>query len=1393
MGRLRHTILNDCRGAINDTQHNVKWYITTKLVFQKAAQPGVETVPPIYFKTTPVTTTTDGGRRQLEGHLQNAFDEILEKIETFTRNGSGWVLKAVLDVDLHLASYDPLRGSAHLLLPSKLRNSKSIVNIKNDDDKCALWCILAKLFPKHIQNNKKNLNTNPAAYREHEHEIDMTGVDFPLKIDDVGKVEKRNNLAINIFTLSSKMQVVPRRISEQYEVPKERIVDLLYLVNGTHSHYCLITNLAGLCGPQITTDHATRHICRRCLHFCKSEETLRSHLDICSRFNAQKTIFPEKDDKKGRDKIRFTKIEKQLPLPFYFVADFECILEKISTCSPDPTKSHTTPTHNHTPCGAAYKISCTDKRFHRQPEFFGPDDKSTKSIAERFLDSIQRDARDIREMLSHVVPMTPLTARQNAEHEAATACYLCKRDIPTDGTDNKVHDHDHLTGEYRGAAHNSCNLQFRIKPKSIQIPCFFHNLKNYDAHFLIAAAKPEHGEIKCIPSTTEKYISFTIGDVVFKDSFAFTQTSLEELVKNLKPENLVNLRKWYTTNYVNGDTHDNNSDSGSDSDDEEMTEDDMMFLDDGPVVPVHLDTNNIHDRQHVSDEEAPTAIAGPSGWKRDAMTMLTSSVHGVGMDDDDDDDVCCLEPPRQQRRRHAIDDDDSDDDGGDVDVILPSVRRDIVPIDNASTHRGDNCDDVEPDDDDDADEGVLVWPGSDDEDSDDDDDDAADGDTMPSFDYRHNPYTPPTLTNEQEAAINVDLELLSRKGVYPYEYMDSFDKFKEPLPNNISAFHSSLTGEDIEEEDFLHAHNVFEHFGMKTLQEYHDLYLYQDVFLLDDVLTAFREMCMKQYGLDPLHYYTAPGLTWDAGLKFTGVTLDLITDEDKFLFVESGLRGGVSMISHRHAKANHPTLQRAGYYDQADPIKRQILYLDANNLYGWAMSQYLPVSHFAWMTDKNIEKDVTEAWIRSLAPDQDVGYILEVDLKYPASIHAKHSEFPLAPERRRVTGAMLSPLQRSILRAQYQEENKHMKTPLTEQQIEDKIDAYESTDKLIPNLHDKTKYVIHYRNLQLYLSLGMQLKKVHRVLSFRQHDWLEPYISHNTACRASAENEFEKDFFKLMNNAMFGKTMENVRNRRLINLVTEEKQLKKLVAQPTYKSITVFTENLSAVERIKAQVVMNKPVYVGMCVLDLSKWLMYDFFYNDLKRLFPQSQLLFTDTDSLCFVVENCEPNVYVRMHEDRGRDGNYGSVAADLFDFSNYPKMHFCYSSTNEKVPGKMKDELGGNVLLEFIGLRAKAYSYLKWILFPNAKKKENLYDILEDKRLKGIKKYAVKWTIHFDHYKKCLFDGIAHLANMVMFRSVKHQVQTVQATKLAMTQFDDKRYLLDDGFSSVPYGYAP
>ena len=245
--------------------------------------------------------------------------------------------------------------------------------------------------------------------------------------------------------------------------------------------------------------------------------------------------------------------------------------------------------------------------------------------------------------------------------------------------------------------------------------------------------------------------------------------------------------------------------------------------------------------------------------------------------------------------------------------------------------------------------------------------------------------------------------------------MDSFERFKEPTLPPIEAFNSTLKGEGISPKDYKRAKDLFVHFQMHTLQDYHNLYLLQDVLLLDDVLLAFREICLKTYSLDPCHYYTAPGLTWDAGLKYTKVTLDLLTEEDKFLFVEDGIRGGISMITHRYAKANHPDLEDIGYYDKEKPLCN-ILYLDANNLYGWAMMQCLPVADFQWLTRDDIKAKMTLSKIRSLPHDSERGYILEVDMHLPEELHEKMSYYPVAPEKKPVIGTQLSQYQRQVLR-----------------------------------------------------------------------------------------------------------------------------------------------------------------------------------------------------------------------------------------------------------------------------------------------------------------------------------------------------------------------------------------
>ncbi|KAK3765304.1 hypothetical protein RRG08_027310 [Elysia crispata] len=315
-------------------------------------------------------------------------------------------------------------------------------------------------------------------------------------------------------------------------------------------------------------------------------------------------------------------------------------------------------------------------------------------------------------------------------------------------------------------------------------------------------------------------------------------------------------------------------------------------------------------------------------------------------------------------------------------------------------------------------------------------------------------------------------------------------------------------GANISDSDYTHAQRVWETFGCQTLGNYTDLYCRTDVLLLADVFENFRKTSQKQYGLDPANYYNSPGLSWDALLKKTRVELELLTDYDQHLFIEKGMRGGISMVSKRHARANNPAVE--GYNPERP--NSHILYLDANNLYGWAMSQPLPTGGFRWVEDC----DGLVGTIKDQPADGPEGFILEVDLEYPQELHDEHNAYPLAPERMVVQKKWMSEYQHGLLGARV-------------------VSA--EVEKLVPNLRDKNHYVLHYRNLQLYLGLGMKLKKVHRALRFEQSPWMEPYIRMNTELRKQATNAFEKDLYKLMNNSVFGKTMENLRKRVDVKLV----------------------------------------------------------------------------------------------------------------------------------------------------------------------------------------------------------------------------------------------------------------
>ena len=361
-------------------------------------------------------------------------------------------------------------------------------------------------------------------------------------------------------------------------------------------------------------------------------------------------------------------------------------------------------------------------------------------------------------------------------------------------------------------------------------------------------------------------------------------------------------------------------------------------------------------------------------------------------------------------------------------------------------------------------------------------------------------------------------------------------------------------------------------------------------------------------------------------------------------------------------------------FNSENPSK-YLVYLDANNLYGWAMSEPLSTKGFKWMT-----KEELQDWKKFLDCEGQ-GCILEVDLEYPEELHDLHNKYPLAPGRLEIN----------------------------------------KVEKLIPNLNNKTSYVLHYKNLKLYESLGIKVTKIHRGIKFEESPWLKEYIDMNTSLRAKAKNEFEKDIFKLMNNSVFGKTMENIRKHVNIKLVNNEKQAKKHAAKPNFERCTIFDENFIAIHMKKTRIVYDKPVYLGLCILDLSKTLMYDFHYNYIKKKYEsKAKLLSTDTDSLAYEIQT--EDFYKDISED---------VEAK-FDTSNYTEHHpsGIPVGVNKKVIGKFKDECGGKIMHEFVGLRAKLYSY-------------KMYEGDETKKCKGVKSNVVKKEITFKTTRTAYLEG--------------------------------------------------
>ena len=1068
----------------------------------------------------------------LEGTDENEIydemvEEILEEIDMARdAEGSGWRFEKVEKLVLHTTRWEPVNTGSYIELPQELKNRKAIINMKNQDDKCFMWCVLRALNPKdknteRIDNDLKNKVDT----------LNMEGIQYPVSLRGIDRFEHLNpEISITVLGYNKEEKVYPLKVSK-YTGCEHDIV-LLLIKDGEKSHYCLVKNISALLSSQINNNDHKRYFCLNCFNNFKSPDSLDKHKEYCYNNECVKISMPPPNTF-----LRFKNFRYSEKAPFAIYADFESLIKPMDNCDPDPNRSYTKKYQKHEPISFCYYIECFNNTLCK--EIFNDDTKrkqlksyiKTKPEDPDAIDVFIKWLEDDVKFLANIKEKKMVfTKEDEKQFNMASDCWICGEELGND----RVRDHCHYTGCYRGAAHNSCNLKYR-KPESV--PVFFHNLTGYDSHLFIKklGSSNKKETIECIPNNEEKYITFTktiitgqytnkkgeeknkTFNIVFKDSLKFMSSSLGALVNNLPKNGFKNISKYYTPEEV---------------------------------------------------------------------------------------------------------------------------------------------------------------------------------------------------------------ELIKQKGFYPYEYMDVIEKFNDTKLPPREVFYSKLSGKGISEKDYKHACNVWNTFKMKTFKDYHKLYNETDVLLLADVFENFRNLCLKIYRLDPVYYYTAPGLAWDACLKMTNINLELLSDPNMLLMFEKGIRGGISIISNRYGEANNKYM---GNSFNKNKLNKYLMYLDANNLYGSAMSEKLPIHSFKWLSSGEMEKlfnnRVVQVWEKTPC-------ILEVDLEYPENLHDLHNDYPFCPER---------------------------------------VECKNRVEKLIPNLRNKTKYVIHYKNLIQCLKAGLKLKKIHRGIKFIESEWMKPYIEMNTNLRTKAKNNFEKDFFKLMNNSVFGKTMENIRNRVNVKLVNTEERLKKLSAKPNYKSCKIFNENLISVHMKKTSLTMNKPVYLGMCILDLSKTIMYDFHYNYIKPKYgAKAKLLFTDTDSFMYEIETED------FYKDISKD------VKDRFDTSDYPENHPSGIPTgiNKKVLGMFKDEAAGKRIKEFVGLRAKLYSFI-------------MEDGKENKRCKGVKKQVVESSITHEDYKTCLRTGKEQLRKQNILRSYEHEVFTEEINKIALSSIDDKRYILGDGIHTLAWGH--
>ena len=540
--------------------HQYKFSLVLKVEMTKGD--GKTKVQTPYFASKPFVILRP---EDIDEAIEEGHRNIDTQIDKWTCQGSGWVVTRVLCLYVNIAKYAPLKGSSYIELPKYLKNKKALINIKNEDQKCLMWALLSALHP--VGKNSDRVSK----YEPYENELNFTGVNFPVPLNQIPNVEHQNNLSINVFGYSESAGVHPLYLTKDHSASSINLLLITEVKDGkTKSHYCWIKDFNRLCHDQ-NKHHGKTFFCTRCISPHCSERTLQEHMIYCKGVDAPPchAVYPEKSEDGTNPTIKFKNIQHMMKAPYVIYADTESIIKPVDSPNTDTNTIHTS---THIPCSFAYVVVRSDGKVISERLYRGEDAMNV------FFDWLEQELENIREDLKHIRPLR-MTEDDWVNHENATKCWICdgpfKDYNPGDkGGMWKVLDHDHLTGRYRGPAHSKCNQQLRIEPYRTPIPVFFHNLKNYDAHHLISAigrtdeketictdknGEPimkkkkkdqadgdidsdeelqeepltvTDGKLSAIVQNMEKLISFSWGQFRFIDSLQFLNASLDKLVNS---------------------------------------------------------------------------------------------------------------------------------------------------------------------------------------------------------------------------------------------------------------------------------------------------------------------------------------------------------------------------------------------------------------------------------------------------------------------------------------------------------------------------------------------------------------------------------------------------------------------------------------------------------------------------------------------------------------------------------------------------------------------------------------------------------------------------------------------------------------------------------------------